>query len=122
MRAAAVSAIGLLLLVAGCTKPDEVKTLETPLPGLTMTFETWNNGPLVSDRTKLVAHYVHDGKEDREVIFDGDYVVISKYEWARPRRLILCYKRGLVANFRNEVDFWVKNELRSFHVTLKEDC
>lgn len=122
MKALRFLAVLCVFAVAGCAKPDEVQTLKTPVPGLTLTFETWNNGPLVSDRTKLVAHYAHDGKKDTQVIFDGAYVVISKYLWVGPEKLVLCYKSGEVANFTNEVTFFVKGGVRSFHVVLKEDC
>lgn len=115
------TAILPIVLIGCAAPPTKVKTIETPLPGLWLTFETWENGLLVSDRTKLVAHHFHDGKEDMRVIFDGDYVVISEYRWTR-KGLTLCYKSGTVANFTNEIGFAVKGGYHSFHVTLNEDC
>jgi hypothetical protein len=112
----------LALLLTGCAKPTTVKTLKTPLPGLTLTFEMWENGSLASDRTKLVAHFMHGGKEYTGVIFDGSYVVISQYRWVNPPRLILCYKSGHVVDFTNEIRFWVEQHFYNFHVSLKEDC
>jgi hypothetical protein len=115
----------LCLALAGCTKPrpaDKVEPLKTPLPGLTLTFETWNTRSDGPGLTRLVAHYAHDGKEDTQLILEGPDVAISKYKWVRPRRLILCYQRGLISSFRNEIDFQVGRDVRNFHVTLKEDC
>ena len=124
MKAAGAAMIGFIpFLVSGCSKPpNEVQTLKTPLPGLSLTYETWNNGPLVSDTNSLIAHLVQrDKKEITKRILDGDYLVFSKFFWAAPRRLVLCYKKGTVYNFTNEVDF-LGDGTRSFHVTLKEDC
>jgi len=112
----------LVLPVAGCTKSITVQTINTPFKSMMLTFETWENGPLASDRTKLVAHYFEKGKEYKSVVFDGDYVVISKYLWTPQGKLILCYKKGTVANFTNQVGFSVDGGYRSFHVILKEDC
>lgn len=115
----------LCLLLAGCEKPrpaDEVEPLKTPLPGLTLTFETWNKQSREPGLTRLVAHYVHDGTEDVQLILEGSDVVISKYNWVRPRKLILCYQKGLISSFQNEINFRVNRDLRNFHVTLKEDC
>jgi hypothetical protein len=110
-------------MAAGCSKPpDEVQTFRTPLAGLTLTYETWNNGPLVSDTNSLIAHFVQkDKKEISKRILDGDYLVFSKFFWASPRRLVLCYRKGTVYNFTNEVDF-LGDGTRSFHISLKEDC
>jgi hypothetical protein len=110
----------LLLLLTGCG-PTTVKTINTPLAGLTLTFETWENGPLVSDRTKLVAHYTHNGKEDTQVIFDGDYVVITEYRWSS-QGLTLCYKSGTVANFTNEIGFEGEGSYHQLHILLNEHC
>jgi hypothetical protein len=122
-RMGKILAFGLLLFpIAGCTKPTTVQTIKTPFSDMTLTFETWKNGPLVSDRTKLVAHYFHGGKEYKSVVFDGDYVIISKYLWTPKESLVLCYKKGTVANFTNEVGFPVDGGYHSFHVILKEDC
>lgn len=110
----------LPFLLSSC-KPTTVQTIDTPLRGLTLTFETWENGPLVSDRTKLVAHYTHGGKEDTQVIFDGDYVVISEYRWSKDG-LTLCYKSGTVANFTNEIGFEGEGSYHRLHIILNEHC
>jgi hypothetical protein len=115
----------LCLLLTGCTKSrpaDKTESLKTPLPGLVLTFETWNKRSREPGLTRLVAHYVHDGNEDTQLILEGPDVGISEYKWVRPRKLILCYQKGLISSFQNEIKFRVNRDVRSFHVTLKEDC
>lgn len=124
MKAIRAAMVGLLFFsVAGCGRPpDEVQTFKTPLRGVTLTFETWNNGPLVSDTNSLIAHYAQGDKETSQRILDGDYAVFSKFFWAAPRRLVLCYKKGSIYNFTNEVIFQPDDDNKNFHVVLKEDC
>jgi len=122
MKAAILPAIGIFVLVSGCSKaPDYVETVNTPLKGVTLTFETWSY-VLASDSNALIAHYGQNGEKASQLILRGDYVALSKYSWASPGKLVLCYKSGAVYGFTNQVDLRVGSDVRSFHVTLKEDC
>lgn len=118
---AVVVALMLLYLAIRSPAPDYVETFKTPLPGVTLTFETWSL-PLTSDFNRLVAHYEHDGKKDSRFILEGEYAVFSKYVWASPQKLALCWKKGAVRNFTNEVALQAGGAGERFHVTLKEDC
>jgi hypothetical protein len=122
MKILIVAAIGLFALVAGCSKsPDYVETINTPLKGVTLTFETWSY-VLASDSNALIAHYEQNGEKASQVILRGDYAALSKYSWPNPGKLVLCYKSGAVYGFTNQVDLRIGGDTRRFHVTLKEDC
>src|ERR1700761_9219864 len=58
--------------------PHYVDTFKTPLPGVTLTFET-TSLPLTSDDNFLIAHYEHYGKKDSSVIMGGHYAGFYRY-------------------------------------------
>lgn len=122
MKVAFLPAIALFVLVSGCSDaPDYVETINTPLKGVTLTFETWSF-VLASDTNKLVAHYEQNGEKATQLILQGDYVALSKFSWPSQQKLVLCYKSGSVQDFTNQVDLRIGGDARRFHVTLKEDC
>jgi hypothetical protein len=118
---AMVTALLLLVFAIRSPAPDYVATYKTPLDGITLTFETWSL-PLTSDFNRLVVHYEHGGKKDSRFILEGEYAVFSRYVWASPEKLVLCWKKGAVFNFTNEVNLRIGSSARHFHVVLKEDC
>ena len=74
---------GLILLqlsiVIGCTKPDRVAVFKSPDPELFYTVETYNGqGAVVSDFTRVYAHLERDGKTDKKLVLDGEYLIIGK--------------------------------------------
>jgi hypothetical protein len=122
MKVAILPAVGLFVLVVGCSKaPDYVKTINTPIKGVTLTFETWSF-VLASDTNKLIAHYEQNGEKATQLILQGDYVALSRFSWPSPQKLVLCYKSGAVRDFTNQVDLRIGSDTRRFHITLTEDC
>jgi hypothetical protein len=117
------AALALLLLFFAIRSPapDYVDTYKTPLPGVTLTFETWSL-PLTSDFNRLVVHYEHNGKKDSRFILDGEFASFYRYVWAGPGRLVLCWRRGRIWDFTNEVDLKAGGGAQHFHVVLQEDC
>ena len=123
MKYVVAAALALLLsyLAIRSPAPDYVNTLPTPLPGVTLTFETWSL-PLTSDFNRLVVHYDHGGKKDSRFILEGDYVEFHGLVWASPEHLVVCWKSGRVYNFTNEVNLKASGATQFFHVTLEENC
>lgn len=119
--AAAGLVIFLLLSAIRTSRPDYVNTLPTPLPGVTLTFETWSL-PLTSDFNRLVVHYDHGGKKDSRFILEGDYVEFHGLLWASHQHLVVCWKSGRVYNFTNEVHLKAGGDTQFFHITLEENC
>ncbi|HVW75198.1 MAG TPA: hypothetical protein VHC39_16290 [Rhizomicrobium sp.] len=119
--AAAAFVLFLLWMWIRSPAPDYVNTFKTPLPGVTLTFETWSL-PLTSDFNRLVVHYEHNGKKDSRFILEGEYARFYRYVWVGPQRLELCWKSGAVWNFTNEVDLRAGGGEQKFHVALREDC
>ena len=102
----------LALAVASCGRrspPDKVTTINTPQSDIHLTFEYWNNGMMVSDSARLVAHLVKDGVEDGAVLIDGDYVSLEKIFWPTPDTMVVC------VTYMDEVYEWQKE------VTLKSE-
>jgi hypothetical protein len=119
--AGAALLLALLFWHIRSSPPDYVKTFETPLPGVTLTFETWSL-PLTSDNNRLVVHYEHNGKKDSRFILQGVYAQFYRYVWVGPQRLELCWKSGEVFDFTNEVTLRAGGGSQHFHVALREDC
>jgi hypothetical protein len=112
----------LAILSASCSRPppNRVRTIQTKQPGIHLTYEYWNNGMLVSDSARLVAHLVKDGVEDKAVIIDGDYVSLEKIAWPSPDTMVVC------VTYMDEVHEWKKemtlksgNLTRTLYVELR---
>ena len=118
-----VLVLSLMVVAIGLfgPRPHYVDTFKTPLPGVTLTFET-TSLPLTSDDNFLVAHYEHDGKKDSSVILGGHYAGFYRYVWVSPQRLELCWEGGEIFDFRNEIDLQAGGGRQHFHVALREDC
>src|ERR1700730_3928155 len=71
-----------LSIVIGCAKPDRVAVFKSPDPELFYTVEMYNgHGAASSDFTRVYAHLEHDGKTDKKLVLDGEYLIIGKVIW-----------------------------------------
>ena len=112
----------LALFSANCSRPPphKVTTTKTPQPDIHLTFEYWNNGILVSDSARLVAHLVKDGLEDKAILIDGDYVNIRKITWPSPDTMVVCVTYlDQVHEWRKEVTLRSGNMPKTLYVELR---
>jgi len=115
----------LILSLLGCAKPNRVETVNSPTNGVFYTVETFGNGPLVSDFTRVYAHLERRGKSDKKLVIDGDYLEFSKITWNDPHDVTLCMKGGITNTFRNEVTLIVGDrpeDSETIHSHLDEHC
>lgn len=118
--------LGLCLisgLMVGCSKPDHVSTIKTPIAGFYYTIETHEiPGPLGSDFTRVYAHLERDGKTAKIKVLTGDYVKISKVLWIGPRENVICLDSGITDTFRNEYTVSAGGSFEKIHSHLRENC
>jgi hypothetical protein len=117
--------IALLHIVAlsGCAKPDQITTLKSPNSEFFYTVETYDgHGPVSSDFTRVYAHLERNGKVDKNLVLDGEYLVVAKVVWLGPNEAILCVPQGFTNTFRNQITLHVDNSpSNTLRTHLQED-
>jgi len=118
---------GLILLqlsiVIGCAKPDRVAVFKSPDPELFYTVETYNGqGAVVSDFTRVYAHLERDGKTDKKLMLDGEYLIIGKVTWVSANEVNLCVSEGFTNSFRNQVTLSAGSLSKTVRTHLQENC
>jgi hypothetical protein len=118
---------GLILLqlsiVIGCAKPDRVAVFKSPDPELFYTVETYNgHGAASSDFTRVYAHVERDGKADKKLVLDGEYLLVGKVTWVSANEVNLCISEGLTNSFRNEVTLSAGSLSKTVRTHLQENC
>lgn len=111
----------LLVALIGCSKPDEVRRLESPTPGIFHTVETWyGRGAMVSDYTRVYAHLEQDGKAAKVLVLSGEYLKVAAIDWASPNENTIHLDTGLTVQFSNVVTLSVGNVSKTIHSHLQE--
>src|ERR1700682_1559729 len=118
---------GLILLqfsiVIGWPKPDRVAVFKSPDPELFYTVETYNGqGAVVSDFTRVYAHLERDGKTDKKLMLDGEYLIIGKVTWVSANEVNLCVSEGFTNSFRNQVTLSAGSLSKTVRTHLQENC
>lgn len=117
---AILAAVGLL---TGCAKPDSITRIASPATAIYLTIETANGaGPISADYTKVYVHWEKDGRSDKILVLDGEYLVISQANWIGLNDLDLCMTGGITNTFRNEVNLSIGDDSNSVHTHLRETC
>ena len=115
--------IGLvLLLLAGCTKPAVILTSNSATAGLYLTIERFNEGPLVSDDTKVYVHWERNGQSKKRLVLWGEYLTFSDVSWIAPDEVSMCLKSGQTAEYHNEISLSLDGNTKKVHVYLHEQC
>lgn len=119
--------LGLILLqlsiVIGCAKPDRVAVFESPDPQLFYTVEMFNgHGAASSDFTRAYAHLERDGKTDKKLVLDGEYLLVAKVTWISANEVNLCVTDGFTNSFRNEVTLNAGSLSKRVRTHLQENC
>jgi hypothetical protein len=112
-------------LIAGCSKPDSAKIFRSPDSPVYFSVETYyGGGAASSDNTRVYAILEKNGKVDKKLVLEGEYLVISKTIWSGPAAVIFCMDNGGTTNtFRNEFTLSVDDESSfSIRAYLQENC
>ena len=122
---------GLLLvqiaILAGCGKPDIVQRLDSPVPGLFLTVETrYGHGAVSPDFTQVYAHLEANGRNDRALVMDGEYLEKINVIWLSPTEVALCvekdYREGFTDHFRNHATLRAGGVSKTIHSHFQEHC
>ena len=121
----------LVILVQGCgnperSKPNSVTTVHSPIEGVFYTVEIYENGPLVSDTTRVYVHLERAGKSIKRLVLEGDYLKVEKITWDKddPHAVVFCLNGGSTEIFRNDetlrLDDANNTSIRMYHYI--RDC
>ena len=113
----------LAFALSGCSKPDHIAEVNLPVQGLSLLIERYNgDGPASSDFTRVYARLERNGKIDKKLIIDGEYLTISKVSWSDPGTLSLCTSNGITNTFHNEVVLRSNGSSEKVHTVFREHC
>lgn len=118
-----LSLFPLACLLSGCIKPDEVFTIESPVEGVFYTVESvYGKGATDADFTRVYAHLNRNGKSDKKLVLDGEYIEISQIAWTGPHDVTLCMKPGFTDSFKNQVTLSAGDSSETINNHLNEQC
>jgi hypothetical protein len=100
-----IALLSPILVISGCARPVNVRTFQSPTPGVFFTVETYGGGvgPLGSDITKVYAHFERQGKSRRILVLEGDSLTITAILWNTPQDDTICFDGGTTDTFHNQV-------------------
>jgi len=116
-------ALTFLVILVSCSSsnPDQVVILKSPIEGVFYTVETHHGqGVLDDDYTRVYLHLERSGKSVKELILSGEYVNVSKIEWANSTQNTIFFDSGITDTFRNEVTLSIGGVSQAFHAYLQE--
>lgn len=112
--------VGVCFLL-GCAKPDHVTMLKSPRSDFFYTIETFDGkGAISADSTSVYAHLERNGKADKKLVLNGEYLLITKAIWIGPNEAVLCVPEGLTDSFRNQVTLTVGDSSETIRTHLQE--
>ena len=111
-------------LLTGCAKPDRVARVNSPMGGVFLTVETRHGqGAISNDFTRIYAHFESEGKSDKELLLDGEYLEDTKVVWLNPSEVTFCVPSGSPTDhFANNVTLHAGDESWRIHSRLQEHC
>lgn len=93
------------------------------MAGLFITVEThFGRGAPTADFTRIYAHLEADGRSDRELVLDGEYLQGTKIIWLDPHEVTLCLAEGYTESFRNYVTLHAGGVTQAVHTHIQEHC
>ncbi len=113
--------IGILL--TGCSKPDQVTIIRSPVESVFCTVETfYGHGAADSDFTRVYAHLERNGKSKKVLVLSGTNITVSKIVWTAPHEDTICLGGGITDTFRNEVTLIAGDVSETIRSHLNEHC
>jgi hypothetical protein len=110
------------MLAVGCAKPDKVVKIPSATSELYLTIETFHEGPMVGDDTRIYVHLDRDGQSKKRLVLYGEDLSFSQVKWIDPNSVSLCLTGGLTVEYHNEVTLFVGNGDAKVHTYLSERC
>jgi hypothetical protein len=114
----------LVVMVSGCSKPDNVTTINSPTQGVFYTVETSKASGPTSDTTRVYAHLERNGKERKLLVLDGEDLTVEVL-WKDSHNATFCLDGGITDTFRNEVTLIVgdtPDDSERIYNHLSEHC
>jgi hypothetical protein len=120
-------AVGIFAGCALIAHPDSVQRFDSPVAGLFFTVETrYGHGAVSPDFTQVYAHLEANGKNDRELVMDGEYLEKINVIWLSPTEVALCvekgYREGFTDHFRNYATLRAGGVSKTIHSHFQEHC
>jgi len=111
------------ILLSGCSKPDNVTTIKSPVEGVFYTVETfYGHGAADSDFTWVYAHLERNGKSKKILVLSGGNMTVSKIVWTAPHEDTICLDGGITETFRNVVTLTAGDVSETIRSHLNEHC
>jgi hypothetical protein len=118
-----VAVLAAIAICSGCAKPDHVDHVESPTAGLFFTVETrYGRGAMSPDVTRVYAHLEANGKSDRQLVLDGEYLEKTKIIWLSSSQVTLCIPDGYTDSFRTYVTLRAGAMSETIRSHLQEHC
>ena len=113
------------VLIVGCSKakPDNIIKFNSPDPSIYYTVETYHgHGAMDSDYTWVYAHVERNGKTNRELVLDGEYLKVTNIVWNDSHENTICLDSGITNIYRNEVTISLDGKSETIYSHLEEHC
>lgn len=124
MRYVKIGILGAVLsfLPACSSKPSSTRTYPSSSPALSVVVEDFGGeGPLSSDTTQVYAVRISNGKPNRQLIVEGEYLGLSKVEWIGADKLTLYISsESMTSRFYNNVTLSDGSTSMKVHTTLTQ--
>jgi hypothetical protein len=119
-----LATLGIILgFVAACAKPDTIDTYRSGDPNLFYTVEVFNgHGAPSSDFTRVYANLDSGGSHARELVLDGEYLIIGKLTWTNAKEVDICLSEGITNSFRNKVTLVAGDRSETIRNHLQQEC
>jgi hypothetical protein len=109
----------------GCSKakPDNIVRYNSPDPGVYYTVETYHGRAVMdSDFGWVYAHIERNGKTNRALVLDGEYLKVTNIIWTDSHENIICLDGGITNIYHNEVTLSLDGKSETIYSHLQEHC
>ena len=94
----------MLIFVLNCSKPNEVKTIKTPIDGVSFTVETfYGHAAMDADITNVSAIFEQNGKRCKKLVLHGQNVTITNINWINEDKFLICVNGGIITILNSNV-------------------
>lgn len=87
-----------------CSKPNEIKTIKTPIDGIFFTIETsYGRAAMDSDITEVYANLERNGRKDKTLVLHGQNMTVSNIVCVNDRNYTICVDSGITTISNGEI-------------------
>ena len=114
-------AILVLVIAAGCSRPDQITIFDSPVKGIYYTVEDYS--PVSGSATSRVyAHFGRTGKAATRLVLEGEKLTIRRVTWTSQDHVTLCVDGGTSTTFHDEITLSSEDNSITLYNKLKEHC